>query len=275
MESHTVPSDCGAIMSAMSTLVERVPAPHGEEPDVATEAPRVVLCGSFRRDVAGLRATFAELIASGCELLSPGSVDFVAVVDGFAMTSLELDEDPSSVEARHIAAIRAADLVWLHSPAGYVGPSAALEVGIAHSLDIPIYAATSPADPIIAQFVTIIDSPRHAVDVAWSLGTRTPASPLRDLQIYYERVAALRGFERESPQDTMLLLTEEVGELARAIRKRVGLTRAGANAGDPAAELADVQLYVLHLANVIGVDLAGAVAAKEQVNHARYGKQAA
>ena len=73
----------------------------------------------------------------------------------------------------------------------------------------------------------------------------------------------------------MLLLTEEVGELARAIRKRVGLARSGGSASDPAAELADVQLYVLHLANVIGVDLADAVAAKEQVNHARYGKQAA
>jgi NTP pyrophosphatase (non-canonical NTP hydrolase) len=262
-------------MWAMNTLAEAT-GPRSIETSVATGAtPRVALCGSFRRDLGGLREAFEELNAAGCDILSPASLDFVSIVDGFALTVNELDREPAAIEATHIAAVRAADFVWLHAPEGYVGPSAALEVGIAQSLDVPIYAATRPTDPVIAQFVIEASSPRFAVDTSRRDGTRTPSSPLRDLQQYYERVASDRGFSRESPQDTMLLLTEEVGELARAIRKRVGLARADGTDGDAGTELADVQLYVLHLANVIGVDLADAVAAKEQVNHKRYGKRAA
>jgi NTP pyrophosphatase (non-canonical NTP hydrolase) len=71
----------------------------------------------------------------------------------------------------------------------------------------------------------------------------------------------------------MLLLTEEVGELARSVRHAVGLTRHGSSDVDnPAGELADVQLYVVHLANVLGIDLASAVTAKELENLRRFGK---
>jgi NTP pyrophosphatase (non-canonical NTP hydrolase) len=203
--------------------------------------------------------------------LSPASLDFVDEIDGFVFTDGETHDSPAAIEARHVAAIRLADFVWLHAPGGYVGPSAALELGIAHSLDIPVYAAERPSDRALAQFVTEVSTPLDAVAAARRKGVRTPASPLRDLQGYYERVAADRGFDSESAQDAMLLLTEEVGELARAIRQHVGLTRAGAEPGDPGTELADVQLYILHLANITGVDLAGAVVAKEQINHARYG----
>ena len=39
---------------------------------------------------------------------------------------------------------------------------------------------------------------------------------------------------------------------------------------DPVAELADVALYVVHLANVLGIDLGAAVSAKEQANAKRF-----
>jgi NTP pyrophosphatase (non-canonical NTP hydrolase)/nucleoside 2-deoxyribosyltransferase len=229
-----------------------------------------VLCGSYRRNPAELREELAALIRAGCAVLSPESVDFVDEVDGFVLTEAEVGQEPTAVEARHIAALRSADFVWLHVPGGYVGASAALELGVAHGLDIPVFSARRPNDPLISEFVRVVPSPVDAVD--WARDRlRTPAGPLRDLQSYYGRMAAMRGFSAESPQDTMLLLTEEIGELARAVRRRVALVRSDAGGEDPAAELADVQLYVLHLANAIGVDLADAVAAKEQVNHARYG----
>lgn len=237
--------------------------------------PRAVLCGSFRRDGVGLRGALAQLKACGCEVLSPRSIDFVAEIDGFVLTEDELDDDPWVIETRHIAAVRAADFLWLHAPDGYIGPSAALEVGIAHSLDIPVWADTAPVDHTIAQFVRVTTSPVEAVAASMSAGSHTPAAPLRDLQSYYERMANERGFDRESPQDTMLLLTEEVGELARAIRKTVGIARAGGDDADPASELADVQLYLLHLANTVGIDLAAAVHAKERLNQQRYSRVAA
>jgi NTP pyrophosphatase (non-canonical NTP hydrolase) len=246
-------------------------APVRPPPEVSS--PRTVLCGSYRRDIEGLRTAYATLEAAGCEILSPRSLDFVGDRDGFAVTEAELEEEPAAVESRHVDALRAADFVWLHVPGGYLGPSAALEVGIAHTVNVPIYAAQTPADEALAQFVTRVGSPADAARRARD-GLRTPAGPLRDLQQYYGRMAALRGFTNESPQDTMLLLTEEVGELARAVRLRVALARADGGHDDPGSELADVQLYVLHLANVIGIDLADAVAAKELVNHARYASAA-
>jgi NTP pyrophosphatase (non-canonical NTP hydrolase) len=246
-------------------------------PDTLPRAagPRVVLSGSYRRDPQGLRAAYDLLCAAGCEILSPPSVDFVDEIDGFVVTVDEARDSPAAIEARHIAALREADLVWLHVPGGYIGPSAALEIGIAHSLDIPVYASTRPSDTNIAQFVTEAGSPHAAATDNRRGGVRAPAAALRDLQHYYGRVSDERGFMHESPQDTMLLLMEEMGELARSLRKSVGLARAEPARDDPADELADVQLYLLHLANVIGVDLASAVVAKEKLNHRRYGPVAA
>jgi hypothetical protein len=229
----------------MSTALQGVKA--GEVRDVAV---RAVVCGSFRRSQDDLREAFELLRSDGCDVLSPASVDFIDEIDGFVYADGEAEQTPAAIEARHVAAIRLADFVWLHAPDGYVGPSAALELGIAHSLDVPVYAAERPADLALAQFVTEVGTPLEAAAAARQGGARTPATPLRDLQGYYERAAASRGFDRESAQDAMLLLTEEVGELARAIRKYAGLARAGSEPGDPATELADVQLYILHLANI-------------------------
>jgi NTP pyrophosphatase (non-canonical NTP hydrolase) len=237
--------------------------------------PRVVLSGSYRRDLAGLGQAYDQLCAAGCDVLSPASLDFVDEIDGFVMTKEDGDDSPAEIEARHITAMRQSDLVWLHAPEGYVGPSAALEIGVAHSLDIPIYGTTSPADTTLAQFVIGRSTPQLAAEVARRRGARTPARPLRDLQHYYDRVSDERGFHDESAQDTMLLLMEEIGELARSVRQSAGLARATPQLGDVAGELADVQLYVLHLSNIVGVDLAGAVAEKEQHNHRRYGRVAA
>jgi len=68
----------------------------------------------------------------------------------------------------------------------------------------------------------------------------------------------------------MLLLTEEVGELARAVRVRLGVARAEATDADVGEELADVQLYLVHLANILSVDLASAVTRKEEKNVRRH-----
>jgi NTP pyrophosphatase (non-canonical NTP hydrolase) len=203
--------------------------------------------------------------------MSPLSVEFVDEIDGFVVSALEVSESPAEIEARHIAALREADFVWLHVPNGYIGPSAALEIGVAHALGVPIYAANGPSDSNLAQFLAAGATPHEAARAVKEDGPRVPAAALRDLQGYYGRASAERGFDKESPQDAVLLLIEEIGELARSIRTSVGLSRADGDSSDVAAELADVQLYVLHLANVVGVDLAGAVVGKEQHNRRRYG----
>lgn len=234
------------------------------------EALTAVLCGSFHRDLVGLRTAFASL-SQRCELLSPRDVDFVDPTADFVRLRGQADEDAVAIEDRHLAALRQADFVWLHSPEGYVGTSAAMEIGEAAAVGIPILSSTPPLDPIVAAKVFVVESP--AVVTAELLETITdPGSGLNRLQRYYDVVARRRGWSDESARDTLLLLTEELGELARAVRRLEGMARHQADSAvdEVGAELADVQLYLVHLANGLGLDLSAAVTAKERVNASRF-----
>jgi NTP pyrophosphatase (non-canonical NTP hydrolase) len=91
---------------------------------------------------------------------------------------------------------------------------------------------------------------------------------LADFAAYAKRIEAERGFDGESLQDKCMLLTEEVGELMKAIRKHHTAIKTAADAApqNVAEELADVFSYVLHIANKTGTDLAAALRDKELKN---------
>ena len=93
-----------------------------------------------------------------------------------------------------------------------------------------------------------------------TLGYPIPIIALAAFQYYYRRVAIQRGYKSEGPKDCLLLMVEEVGELAREIRQRERLVRHGEpSESSESKELADIFLYVVHMANVLGVDLASVV----------------
>ena len=99
-----------------------------------------------------------------------------------------------------------------------------------------------------------------------------PDSPtLRDLQQYVAAVCQERGWTKDSPAEKFLLFVEEVGELAKAMRKAAGLYEEASRQRDMPLEeeFADVLSYLLDLANAFQVDLEAAFRAKEQVNQAR------
>jgi NTP pyrophosphatase (non-canonical NTP hydrolase) len=247
----------------MATVEEAIKRDQSVGPSVPLN---VVLSGSYRRDREGLGEAYTELLERGCRVLSPLGVDFVAEKAGFLFGAAELDQSPETIEARHLARIEEANFVWLHCPDGYVGLSAALEVGFAHAVGVPIYSASSPGDVALAGFTSLVRSIAEAVAASQN-GAAPIVGSLRALQHYYARTARARGYDRESPQDCMLLLTEEVGELARSIRQVIGLTRNHEYVGEDASEeLADVQLYLVHLANILAVDLERAVESKERRN---------
>jgi NTP pyrophosphatase (non-canonical NTP hydrolase) len=224
-----------------------------------------VLCGSYRRDRSGLQRAF-DALSKYFSVLSPTSLDFVDPGAEFVRLSDELEDSVHDVERRHLDAVSSADFVWLHAPSGYVGASAALEIGHANAVGVPVYSSEAPGDQTLAAFVTVVASP---ASVSTSLDPKC-GTGIRRLQSYYRRAAARRGWDEESPRDTLLLLTEELGEVARAIRKHEGLSRDGEwNDGPVGHELADLQLYLVHLANGLGIDLADAVTAKERINSAR------
>jgi len=230
----------------------------------------VVVCGTYRRALEGLRRDVDELRNAGCIVLSPGTLDFVGVRDGFVFSSGEEGEAPGAIELRHLEAIRRCDFVWFHVPDGYVGPSGAMELGFARGHGIPVYATELPSDVTLRCFVEVVPSAAAAAERMRVPRSQPPSAPLAGLQHYYDKVARERGYDSESARDCLLLMTEEVGELARAIRKSVGLARAGGFANvDAARELADIQLYAVHLANILRIDLGAAVALKEQENAER------
>jgi NTP pyrophosphatase (non-canonical NTP hydrolase) len=95
---------------------------------------------------------------------------------------------------------------------------------------------------------------------------------LGDLQKYTQKVCEENGWDKASHLQTWLLFTEEVGELAKAIRNRDKLYQEKPTKGVQAnleEEFADVLSYVFHLANDCNVDLEKAFRAKEAVNAAR------
>lgn len=97
---------------------------------------------------------------------------------------------------------------------------------------------------------------------------------LPELQQYLDEICKERGWTKDTYAEKFLLFTEEVGELAKAIRKTQGLYQEKAKQHiqkpmELEEEFADVLSYLLDLANYFQVDLEKAFREKEQLNSAR------
>jgi len=96
---------------------------------------------------------------------------------------------------------------------------------------------------------------------------------LQALQEYVWQMNKDRGFDRKNPSNKMLLLTEEVGELAKAVRKLVGLKFTDTTKQtELAEEIADVLIVLLGLSSIVGVDAYEALVGKELKNRERIWK---
>ncbi len=95
-------------------------------------------------------------------------------------------------------------------------------------------------------------------------------STLREIQDYIWSMNIERGFDLKNPEKKMLLLTEEVGEVAKAVRKLSGMKfTASTKRTDLAEEIADVFIVLTGLASLTGVDLTSALLEKEKKNTKR------
>lgn len=91
---------------------------------------------------------------------------------------------------------------------------------------------------------------------------------LPELQQYLDAICKERGWTEDSYAEKFLLFTEEVGELAKAIRNTRGLyqEKAKHQKVELEEEFADVLSYLLDLANFFEVDLEKAFHEKERIN---------
>ena len=94
---------------------------------------------------------------------------------------------------------------------------------------------------------------------------------LPQLQKYIDEVCQERGWTKDTYAEKFLLFSEEVGELAKAIRKTAGLYEENARQKqvELEEEFADVLSYLLDLANYFRIDLEKAFREKDQANQTR------
>ena len=94
---------------------------------------------------------------------------------------------------------------------------------------------------------------------------------LKDFQEYVRELEIERGFEKEGVIPKCLLLTEEVGELFKAIRKKDKVLKVDHNSkfGSVDEELVDIMIYLFAIANRFDIDLEKAFREKEEINKKR------
>lgn len=129
-----------------------------------SEPIRVTLSGSFHRDEKGLERNYRELIQNQCQVLSPRRLDFMDRSALFVKHNAEAEDDEFTIEKHHLQAIEQSDFLWLHAPEGYVGVSAALEIGFAFAHRIPIFSETLLEDTGLRHFVTQVPSVFSAIE---------------------------------------------------------------------------------------------------------------
>lgn len=233
--------------------------------------------GSFNKFLQQIEEAVNSISALGIIVLSPITTKEVHRSKGFV--TLEGDRgSPRQIEKQHLQAITGSDFLYIVNPEGYIGNSVAFEVGYALSKGIPVYASAPPSDLVISSFI------KHGTSLA-EIKKRTEEkkrrhiklqlkdSPsLTDLQEYTSWMVKNRGFSEEGLTEVTLLLVEEVGELAKAIRFDQGLkvTRDSISRIKPIeSELADCLIYLLNLANLSNVNLEKALRDKEATNGKR------
>ncbi len=95
-------------------------------------------------------------------------------------------------------------------------------------------------------------------------------STLPDIQTYIKEVLKLRGFSNQTVKDKLLLLAEEVGELAKAVRKNLlGASidpNRLSNYDSVESEIADVFIVLVSVANALDIDVFKSLKEKEKIN---------
>ena len=93
---------------------------------------------------------------------------------------------------------------------------------------------------------------------------------LKDYQNYIKEMVQERGFDGETIPEIFMMLSEEVGEMAKASRKCIGMsTDSNSRKPELAEEVADVFIYLLDICNYFDIDLEKAFRDKEEVNKKR------
>lgn len=87
---------------------------------------------------------------------------------------------------------------------------------------------------------------------------------------YLQEYIKAKDYKPELKKDYFLKLSEEVGELAEAIRKEILYKDNDSVKGTIDEEIWDVIYYALAIANCYGIDVENTIKIKEKINNEKY-----
>ena len=128
-----------------------------------TRQTTAAVCGSFRRGLTQVQDAVRELTDLGVKVLSPSDPTVVDAFGDFLYVASDRLRNIRVVQNRHFLAVETADLVWLAAPDGYVGLSAAMEIGAAFTAGKTVYTDAAPNDLSVRQYVTVVADVAEAV----------------------------------------------------------------------------------------------------------------
>ncbi len=137
-----------------------------------------VIHGSYRRHFAEIQAARRAFEKSGLCVLAPDPLPVVGMRDGFALLSGQETADPRAIELEFLHRMKQLGrngFSYFVCPDGYLGKSAAYELGLAHALNVPCFFSHAPQD-LPAYFPTgsVWRADRLAAQVAARGIPRTP-----------------------------------------------------------------------------------------------------
>lgn len=240
---------------------------------------QVVISGLFRKAFPEIQQVVAEFEKEGFEILSPKKSRVINPGEEFAVLESDETTDPKALEDGRLEAIAKADVLYVVAPKGYLGDSAKMELGFAYALRKHIYCSEKVDDITLKLYCGEKAAPEEVAEKisAYELTAEHlhPRYSLAELQAYVHHMVKKRGFDKETPKDVMLLMVEEVGELAKALRKYSGLKVDEKKSEKYTAaeeEIADVFIYLVDLANLLGASLFDVFLAKEKENEKHFWK---
>jgi NTP pyrophosphatase (non-canonical NTP hydrolase) len=228
--------------------------------------------GSFNKHLSKIHKKVREFDRAGIRILSPRISTRIREKNGFVFLAADKG-NARQIEQKHLEAISKSDFLFVIDPKGYVGTSVAFEIGYAVSRNIPVFSSDPPSDPILRQLISSarsLSQMRHEIRMP-SKGSHSEGT-LGSVQDQVRLLAMKKGFHEETLNDKIVLLTEELGELARVGRRTSGLkaSKKVIRAQKPLSdELADCLIYLADIANFGHVDLEEAVKTKLANNFIR------
>jgi hypothetical protein len=156
----------------------------------------VTVSGSFHRFMLEIEQAVQEFTARDVRVLSPAYPKVVDHLGDFLFVASDRVRSIRLVQDRHLASITQSDFVWLVSPDGYVGQSAAMELGFAVARGVPVLSTALPTDLTLRRYVTKVAS----IDLAIAGHTPQLAEPASEHSLLVDPGAAIQSAHVELQQ---------------------------------------------------------------------------